>query len=786
MADRKAIIIQLLRGDVTVEQAASELGVSRRGVRDMQRRFLRQRLPKAREVVRVPVDQPVTVLRDQWGVAHIEAASMADCFVALGYAMAQDRLWQMDYMRRLAHGQLAEILGAEYLARDRLHRTIGLTYAAQNAASAMPDEVAMVLRSLTDGINAWMDTMGERRCVEFDILEYDPAPWTVVDSIAIWKWRWWMLTGRLDLIAVNEAAKRHLPADLFDLFLTTEAAEETIVPSDEPAGIGGYDTGMGSNNWVVGGKRAANGKPVLATDPHNEVGLCRQWYQAQVRAPGMDAVGAFFTGTPGIYLGHTRHTAWGVTNHTASVRDLYVEEVSQDGQLYRDSDAWRPFEVERQAIPVRGATADELAIRKTRRGPIVSAFVPAVDDGAQSVLSLRWVGAEATTGFEAMLALMKSKNVAQVLDALAKWPMPILNFVFADSNGRLGYHAVGHVPRRAAVNFGFRAANDPAHEWGAPHAFDELPNLVDPECNWVATANNPPWGGKGSYLSLGGWSEGYRFRRIKARIEALETHTQASVGAIHSDVIHGRGQDLAPMVAEIALKARDKGVRDWGALLRDWDGAYSVDSVAATLFTAFWEHWVRRVMRARFPDHMVQLVAARGGSVARRVLTGDAREWTPDDWDLEREVCAALIDARDWLRQRVGTRKSQWRWGRLHAVTFRHPLSDGGALSKVFDVGPFESSGSAGTVRATGYNFGKPFEVTALSTYRMVVDMDDPAHSMATAAGGQSGQPGNPNYRTQSELWAADAYHPLLMDRADIEANLQSRLELNPQNRKEF
>ena len=781
MAERKTILMRAMRGEITVDEAADQLGISHRSFRDFQRRFLRQKLPETQETVKAPVDQPVTVLRDRWGVAHIEAASMADCFTALGYAMAQDRLWQMDYMRRLAHGQLSEILGTDCLAQDRLHRTIGLTRAAQGAASAMSDEVKMVLQSLGGGINAWMEAMGERRCVEFDLLDYDPAPWTVVDSIAIWKWRWWMLTGRLNTVAVNEAAKRYLPPDLFDLFLTTEASEETIVPSDEPAGVGGYDTGIGSNNWVIGGERTANGKPVLATDPHNDVSLCRQWYQAQVQAPGMDAVGAFFLGTPGIYLGHTRDTAWGVTNHAASVRDLYVEEVSaEDENLYRDGDAWHSFEVDEQAIPVRDAAADVLVIRQTCRGPVINEFVSAVDKDEQPVLSMRWIGSEATTGFEAMLGLMRSKNVAQVLDALAQWPMPILNFVFADSDGRLGYHVVGHIPTRKGGDFGFRQANDPDCEWGAPHAFDELPHLVDPERNWVATANNPPWGGRGPYLSLGSWSEGYRFRRIVARIEELETHTQESTGAIHADVVHGRGEDLAPVVAEIALRAGNKRLRDLGELLRGWDGAYSVDSVAATVFTAFWEHWVRRVVRVRFPDHVVQLVVGRGGSVARCVLTGQALGWTSDDWDLDGEVHAALGDALDWLRRRVGPRKSQWRWGRLHTVTFRHPLSDGGALSKMFDVGPFESSGSTGTVRATGYNFGKLFEVGSLSTYRMVVDMSNPAQSVATAAGGQSGHPLSPNYRTQSELWAADEYHPLLMDWEDIVGNLQSRLELNP------
>ena len=185
-------------------------------------------------------------------------------------------------------------------------------------------------------------------------------------------------------------------------------------------------------------------------------------------------------------------------------------------------------------------------------------------------------------------------------------------------------------------------------------------------------------------------------------------------------------------------------------------------------------------MAAQFPEEVVSLVAARGGSVARQVLTGDAEGWMPDGVDVEREVRETLVDVLSWLRRRVGTRKSQWRWGRLHTVTFRHPLGDGGALSKVFDVGPFESPGSTGTVRAAGYNFGNPFKVTGLSTYRMVVDMADPAHGKSTTAGGQSGHPGSPNYRTQSELWAADDYHPLLMDRVDVEANLESRLTLEP------
>lgn len=780
MANQKDVLMQLLRGEVTTQEAADVLGISAQAVGSLKRRYLKSKQLRKKETLQAVVDQPVTVLRDTWGVAHIEAASTADCFTALGFAMAQDRLWQMDYMRRLTHGQLSEILGADYLAQDRLHRTIGLTRAAQSAASVMTDEVKLVLHSFAQGVNAWMEQVGDRLPVEFDLLDYKPTPWTVVDSIALWKWRWWMLTGRLGMIAVGEAAKQFLPPDLLDLFLTVEAGEETILPSDEPAGLGVNDTGIGSNNWVVGGSMAENGKPVLATDPHNDVNLSRQWYQVQMTSPGIDVIGAAFLGTPGVYLGHTRHAAWGVTNHTASVRDLYVEEVSSgDPNQYREGDTWQDFEVERQEIPVRGESDDLLVIRRTVRGPVVSAFVPQVDERVQPVLSMRWMGTEPTTGFDAMLGLMRAQSLDDVLAALEKWPMPILNLVFADTDGRIGYHTVGHVPTRKADAIGYRPANDPDHVWGAPYGFDELPHWIDPERDWVGTANNPPWGGKGPYLRLGLWADGYRFRRVRERITEKEKHDIKSVGAIHADSVHARGVVLAPVVAQIALGARNKRIRELGELLEAWDGNYDVDSVAATVFTAFWEHWVRRVVGVRFPEHLVELVAGRSGGVARMVLVGEGEAWWPNV-NVEKEVRETLVAALSWLRKRVGTRKTQWRWGRLHTVTFRHPLSDGGALSQLFDVGPFETSGGSGTVRAAGYAFSAPFEVTGLSTYRMVVDMAHPEKALATAAGGQSGHVGHENYRRQSELWVADDYHPLLMDRVDIEAHLESELALVP------
>ena len=199
---------------------------------------------------------------------------------------------------------------------------------------------------------------------------------------------------------------------------------------------------------MVGASRSTSGKPILATAPHNGVDLAQQWYQAQVKCPDIDAIGAFFMGTPGIYLGHTRRSAWGVTNHTASARDLYVETVSKDDpDLYLENGRWLRFAIEQQEIPVRGQAADLLEIRQTVRGPVLSAFVPTIDEGPPPVLSLRWVGAEPTTGFESMLALMRSQSAAEIERALRIWPFPILNMLFADTDGHIGeYPNTGPAP----------------------------------------------------------------------------------------------------------------------------------------------------------------------------------------------------------------------------------------------------------------------------------------------------------------------------------------------------
>ena len=772
MDDTRQVLLEWLRSEIDAQQAAKR-GVP--NIREALRDYARSKEPSVEGERPLEIAYRTQLYRDQWGVAHVRADTLEDAYVALGFSMGQDRLWQLDYLRRRASGRLAEILGPASLHSDRLMRTLGLHRSAEQAVAEAGVEVTRVLAALSRGINAAADQARERLPIEFELLDYTFQDWQPADSVAVWKWRWWMLSGRLDLIALQEISKRCLPEPLLQAFLEVESAE-SIVPGDGSGGAHGHDLGEGSNNWVVGSQRSQSGHPVLASDPHNGFDHPSQWYEAHLHCGDIDAIGAFYLGTPGIYMGRTRGACWGLTNHLASGRDLYVETV-RDG-CYRDGDDWHPLRVEQEEVGVRDAPSSTLRVEHTARGPLINEFVRPVADDGDPPLSLRWAGASSESGFEAMLELMRARDQSDVLHALERWPFPNLNFVFADEEGRIGYHVAGTVPRRRADWLGFRPANDPAHAWNDCWIFAELPQLIDPECSWVATANNPPLSGSGPYVLLGHWADGYRFQRIRQRIEAKKTLSVEEVANIQSDVCHPRAVELAPLIADHLRQSSAERAGELASILRTWNGYYTTEATAPALFEAFWLFWRRRVAAARFPERWVDLAAERSGALARRLLLGEIDGWF-DGQHMETEIRACWSEALAWLETHCGKPIAGWRWGHLHSVCFPHPLGQKSErLRALFSPGPFPTSGGSGTVRAAGFSTEHPFAATSGSTYRLVVDMAREGWAMATTTGGRSGHPYSPHYANHVQDWLHDRYHPLVMDPQD--EDIESRLTLVP------
>jgi penicillin amidase len=754
-----------------------------------------RRVPPRSGRLRGPTSSPVTIHWDRWGVAHVRGAATGDVFVGLGYAMAQERLWQLDYMRRQARGELAAILGPSALGHDRALRAIGIGPTAERDAAHLPRDVAEALDGLTAGINLWTERV-RALPIEFDLLGYRPTPWRPADSIAIWKYRWWRLTGRLENVALAEAARRLLPPELEAAFMATELGEETIVPDAGSAAAGGRegeaaaaladaalaatppgtltgsDSGEGSNNWVVGPSKSTTGQPILCTDPHQPFAVPGEWFEAQLTGPGLDAIGAIYVGTPGIYLGRNRRVAWGVTNHVAPARDVYLE---APGAAVPDRE---------EQIEVAGAASERIVVRKTPRGPVISdvaGLLPEVPGAEGATLSLAWVGHRLGTGFDAMLALQRARDAGEVLSALALWPCPPLNFVYADADGRIGYHVAAHVPIRERGGRGFRRGDDPADAWQGDLPFDRLPRLADPPRGWVATANNPPWASTDRhYVSLAAWSDGYRMRRIRERLTAAEKLSPAEVADVQADVHSIRARDLTPaLLGRLAGSAR-ADVRRAARYLEGWRFEFATDSVAASLFAAFWDAWRAEIARARFSERLASLAVPQCGALGRRILLGDDPGWFTDR-QVDHHVERAFVHGLERLTRLAGPRPALWRWGRLHTIEQRHPLAGRPGAPKL-NVGPRPTGGGA-TVRAAGYAEHGPFHVVGGSIYRMVVDFSQPGLARATTSLGQSGHPSSRHYRDQTALWLADSYKPLWMDEADVLANLEGTTVLAPRGR---
>jgi penicillin G amidase len=757
---------------------------------------LRRKVPPKDAALVGAVGDEVTVRWDTWGIAHVRAERHPDLAYGLGYATAQECLWRLDYCRRLARGELAAVLGPDALASDVLMRRLGLGRHADTLAAALPPALGDVLAALAAGINRWIEqaTAERRLALEFDWLDYAPAPWTPADTIAVWKQRWWTLTGRLENLALGEAARRYLPPELLGAFMATELGEETIVQGPPPHATrrespvpGGADTGEGSNNWAVDGSRTTTGAPVLCSDPHNPFGQPGQWFQAQLTlADGsLDVAGAVYAGTPGVYFGRTRGLAWGFTNHVASVRDLYLERVdpARPGG-YLEGATWRPFDVERVRVAVRGGPDETLEVRRTSRGPLVDDLLPSLgpaDEPGGAPISLRWLGVEVGTGFDALLALNAASSVPEGLIALADWACPVANALLADTAGHIAYHAIGRVPRRATATRAYRDAGDGADAWQGFIPYESMPQRIDPPEGWLATANQPPWPADPPglpYLGSAAWADGWRMRRIKGRLlgrggSDRPRLSPEEVAAIQADTVGGRAGELAPVVARLLGEgpASDAG-RRVAAALAGWDGDHGLESVAPAVWAAFWDHWLRRVAEARFPGHLVPLVAGQAGAIARDLLLG--RDTTPP-WlggaDLRLEVERTAGAALAWLRDRLGADGAGLpAWGAVHTVTWHHPLSQLGppaqraAAAAAFDVGPFPTTGGAGTVRSAGYGMAHPFRVTGGATYRLVADLSPGGGLRATTTTGQSGHPGSPHYADQAPLWLGDSYHSFPLD----------------------
>lgn len=721
----------------------------------------------------------VEIVRDRAGVPHIFAQHTLDVYFGLGFAMAQDRLWQMDRLRRRAFGRQAEILGSEYVQADLLHRAVGIGHVAELEVERTDPSTREILEHFVAGINRHIDACGAHLPLEFSLLNYQPEPFRVCDVIAILRAEWWSLNGRLQNLTIAEAANL-LPETLREAYLTPEAAEERIVatPSSAsgapraPAGMS--DAATGSNNWAVAGSRTVSGHALLCGDPHQPFWVPSSWYEYAVHGPEDDAAGAGHTGVPGLWWGSNRAIAWSITNNAASTRDLYRERVHPDDpSLYFDAGTWRRFDEHVVEILVRGESPIRHVQRATVRGPVVNHVVPPLSPTADPPLSLRWVGQEHLDDIRAAISIGRAHDWEGFRAALRDWAVAVFNFVYADAEGHIGYQCAGRIPLRGRVVSGYRDANETADTWQAYIPYDELPRTADPSSAYVASANERVAPDDFPHPLYGAWGAGHRSARMRQAFSEVAQVDAAWCVALQNDIQSTRAQRLCPPLIELLAGTTDPDVDLLRSTLAHWDARYALESIAPTLFETFMQTWQERVARARFPDHLIELVHGHTGVAAQLIERGEPAAWFASD--LRGEIVAAATETISRVRTRYGSEDNAWQWGNVHQVHWRHPLSS--PERPELDIGPTPVDGGADTLRNTGAGV-PPFSASGGAEYRIVVDFAHPDEFRAVQNIGNSGDPDSPHYKDQFAPWLAGDYHTIYLNRAALDSNAESTVVL--------
>ncbi len=740
------------------------------------------------------LDQPVEVLRDRWGVAHIYAQNQHDLFFAQGVVAAQDRLFQMELWKRAGKGRLAEVLGPSALPRDVNARALRYRGDMQAEYESYSPDTRAILTAFTDGINAYIASLtssaGPGLPIEFQLAGFSPDAWHPEDCLN--RMAAFSMTGNalselehaqaLGELGAGKAAKLFDfdppialdPAPRIDLAGLSPDLLKNLVGSDRRIEFPAHAL-EGSNNWTISGALTASGKPLLANDPHRVIGLPSLRYMVHLVAPGWNVIGAGEPGLPGVALGHNEHIAWGFTIFGLDQQDLYVEELNPANPLeYKAQTGWKKMEVARETFRVKNAAASEVDLKFTRHGPVLWS------DGKRA-LALRWVGSEpGTAGYLASLAIDRAENWDQFEAAVARWKVPSENLVYADIAGNIGEHSAGLAPVRTWTGL-LPVPDNGKYEWLGFVPTSELPHFFNPQEDFVATANHKMIPQNYPYNVGFEWTPPYRVTRIRSIIEiAKQDHhklTLLDMESLQNDVTSLPALEFQKLVRSTSLK-NDAALANF---LR-WDGRLTRESPDAAMY----EVWLQQICLAlgkRFskdhggryddlpPDTVLGILAN-----PEKDLFGVA-----DNPQAGRDQMLAdtLHSARKELARLLGTDRSQWSWGKLHSVHFRHALDQQPAAKDSFDLGPVARPGDEYTVNATGI-YGDSWDQVSGASYREILDTSDWDQSVAVNTPGQSGQPGSPHYSDLVTLWDEGRYFPLLYSRKAVEGETTDRLVLEP------
>ena len=775
--------------------------------------WLNHPLPDYEGEKSLPVNKNVDVFTDDFGVPHIFAENEEDLFFVAGYIAARDRLFQLSMVSLAVNGELASVLGEDYLKTDIYLRTWKIKKTAELLVKNMKKENKVLFKSFCEGINYRIKETASNLPIEFKIIGFKPNMWNPVTVAGYTRmmahemqgsWKPEIVFGAVLEYFGKEKLLDLIPSGEYDIptitgtnFSNKRLFAEIIEQENYLRDLlGDHSADIGSNNWVVSGKRTNTGMPFLANDPHLAFTQPPRWYEIHLKGGRFNVSGACIAGIPMPILGQNENVAWGFTNSMVDDVDFFIVELDKNNQTkYWHDNEWRKIKETTETISVKDKEDVVVKIRSTHHGPIISDIHPLLK-GKSQVVAMSWTGHWITNEMDAWVKLTTMKNWEDFTEALKDFGVPGQNIVYADTEGNIGWRPAVYIPiRREGFSMLPRPGNNKDYDWIGKVPFEDMPFLFNPASGFISTANNKTIGDDFPYYISGLWADPSRANRIEKVLEKSPEYNLDIMKNLQLDYTSEFGLKILKYIHNYDKEFENDGLNRAVKTLKEWDGIESKESIGALLFHIFIRNLTINIygdefelLGKEFLDTYMSLKYIKDRKL-REVFETKKSTWvdnvnTPGIKEtLEDIIYKSYEDMYNEVVDRFGINKSNWMWGDAHSLTHKHILSKIKILDYLFslNVGPFKSGGSSWTPNAGGYSLYDPYFQTSGASMRRIVDFSNLNETLMILPTGQSGLHNSPHYNDQAKLYHSGKYKKTFFDEDYIRgSNNFKKLKITP------
>ncbi len=776
------------------------------GVIFFTRILARKGLPDYNQNVVLPgLIQSVTVYRDSYAIPHIYAQNETDLYLVTGYVVAQERMWQMDLLRRVTTGRLSEMFGEDFIETDIFLRSLHFSNKSKKILKETDSDIVNAVEAFAKGVNLYIEHYKGNYPLEFTLLGYEPEKWEAFHTVNLIGYMAWDLKAGWSQLILERIAAKVDTTRLMDILPDMDYQKTFVINNSGGQLLAinrlleltkladlGLDIFSGSNVWAVSGDRSATEKPILANDMHLAFGIPGIWMQIhQVVAGKLNVSGLILPGAPLIIVGHNDSIAWGMTNTYVDNLDFYEEKINPaDTNQYLFEGEWINFDVVEETIKIKGGSEVKRTYRRNHRGPVVSEIKKETD----RVLTIHWVGEDESNELRTVYKVNRAKNWSDFKEAFTSFRSISQNIGYADKQGNIGLYCCAGVPiRKRDTSYSVLPGWTAKYDWQGMVPFEELPHEFNPSRGYISAANNRTVDSTYPY-HIGIWYDmPYRIDRIRELLNEKEKYSlddfqrmQNDQHSIYSKLL------LTKLLPWLEVDSGwNKTEQEAIELLSNWNYELSINSPEALIS----EYWTCYLEKHIFQDELGEELFAEFMKVTNlsrlamhKLLISGELAWldniaTDEEENLGDIAKSSFRETIRVLSDEYGSQPAKWEWGNAHTITLQHPIAKVRLLDMVFNLnrGPYRVGGSFHTVSPYKYEFLKFDDILHGSSHRNIFDLSAWDSSVSVIPTGISGICGSKFYCDQTKMYIQGMYHPDYFSKAEVKTNAVYQMIFNPE-----